>query len=66
MTAQAATPSVMSMLDRAGLKLVVLEASAAEREAHETVLATLRSQSGQPSLWERLALAEADTAAKSP
>ena len=55
--AKAATAAT---LDRAGISLVVLEASPAEREAHEAMLATLRKQSGRPSLWESHAPAKAE------
>jgi DNA polymerase-3 subunit epsilon len=53
-------------LDREGLNLVVLAASAAERDAHHALLATLGKQSGRPSLWERLTAGEQDKPAKSP
>lgn len=65
-TTQAAATAAAATLDRAGIELVVLEASPAERAAHEAVLAALGKQSGRPSLWERLASGEADKAAKSP
>jgi DNA polymerase-3 subunit epsilon len=63
---ETAKAAAITTFDRAGIALVVLEASAAESEAHEAVLASLARQSGRPSLWERLASGEADNAAKSP
>jgi DNA polymerase-3 subunit epsilon len=62
---QAAAAATSATLDRQGLALVVLEASPAESEAHEAMLAKLRKQSGGPSLWERVVSAEADKVAKS-
>ena len=63
---RAAAAAATAALDRQGLSLVVLEASAAERDAHEAMLASLRKQSGRPSLWERVDSGEADKATKSP
>jgi DNA polymerase-3 subunit epsilon len=62
---QAAAAATSATLDRQGLALVVLEASPAESEAHEAMLAKLRKQSGGPSLWERVVSVEADKVAKS-
>jgi DNA polymerase-3 subunit epsilon len=65
-TTQAENAAASASLDRQGIALLVIEASTAEREAHEAVLAMLRKQSGRPSLWERIVSGEADKAAKSP
>jgi DNA polymerase-3 subunit epsilon len=63
---QAQNSTESATLDREGIELVVLAASAAELEAHEAMLATLRKQSGRPSVWERVMSGEADKATKSP
>jgi DNA polymerase-3 subunit epsilon len=63
---QAAKSSATTTFDRAGLELVVIEASAAEREAHEALLATFRAQSGRATVWERVVSGEADNPVKSP
>jgi DNA polymerase-3 subunit epsilon len=65
-SAQTATSTAQTTLDRRGIALVVLEASAAERDAHDAMLAILGKQAGRVSLWERLASGEADTVSKSP
>jgi len=62
---QAAKSAAKTTLDRQGIELVVVEASPAEREAHEAMIATLRKQSGRPSIWERIDSGEADKVAKS-
>jgi DNA polymerase-3 subunit epsilon len=53
-------------LDRAGLRLRVLRATDTELDAHDAMLESMRKQSGQAPLWDRLAEAEADNIGKSP
>ena len=56
----AAVEVAQQHVDRAGLELVVLEASADELRAHEAMLANIAKRAGRPPLWREL---EAELAA---
>jgi DNA polymerase-3 subunit epsilon len=60
---RAAVEVTQQHVDRAGLELVVLEATADELRAHEAMLATIAKRAGRAPLWREL---EAELAAGAP
>src|SRR4051794_40443753 len=59
----AAVEAALQHIDRAGLALVVTEASADELRAHEAMLANIAKRAGRPPLWREL---EAELATELP